>query len=112
MKRILGLMLAGVLLLGTTAAFAAEGCGGGAADAPKAAKCSLCDAALSKMKLTDDQKTKIAALKEECQKVGCSIKGREKCLAGLKEILTAEQFAEVKAATEKAGKGGCGAAKE
>ena len=112
MKRMIGCVLVGVLLLGATAVFAAGGCGGGDAAAPKAAKCSACDTALSKMKLTDDQKAKITALKDECQKVGCPIKSQEKCMAGLKEILTAEQFAEVKAVCEKASKGGCPASKE
>jgi len=82
--------------------------GTAAKPAAKAACCvahSSCDAVLAKLTLTDEQKQKIAALNEECGKVSCPKTARTKCMKGLSEILTAEQFAQVKESCGKSG--GC-----
>ncbi len=118
MKKLAVLIVAAVVLASLTTSYAQ--CGGGACAAGATAKAcpsGACDAALSKLKLTDEQQNKLAALKEECSKVGCSEESKAKFCAGLKEILTPKQLDQFKAAAKKAGvdcplvSGGCCKAK-
>jgi hypothetical protein len=104
MSKLLGLILAGVILIGGVSVYAGGGCC--AAGAKADAKCSNGDS-FAKMTLTDDQKTKIEALRAECKKDQCSAAAMEKMDKGLKETLTAEQYQQWKDACTKAKAGGC-----
>ena len=52
---------------------------------------------LAALNLTSDQKTKIEAWQAECMKAGCTRRSRETLLTHAKGILSAEQFAQLKA---------------
>ena len=95
MKRILGIMLVSVLLLGTVAVFAGEGCCAAGASA-KATDC------FAKLNLTAEQKSKVDALQAECKTSGCTMAAHEKLAAGLKTILTPEQYTQWTKACEQA----------
>src|SRR5438128_11722390 len=56
---------------------------------------------LATLNLTPDQKTKIEAWQAECVKAGCTKESRKTFLKQAKGILTAEQFAELKAQCKK-----------
>lgn len=111
MKRILSLLVAGVVLMGGSMAFAGGACCAskdGAKDAKTDKSVGCSGETLSKLNLTDEQKKKVEALKAECTKDGgCSEGNHAKFMKGLKEILTADQLAQCKAACEKDGKSGC-----
>ncbi len=52
---------------------------------------------LASLNLKPDQKTKIEAWQAECMKAGCTKQSRETFLTHAKGILSAEQFAQLKA---------------
>ncbi len=52
---------------------------------------------LSSLNLNDDQKGKIEAWQTECMKDGCTKESRHKFMQQAKGILSAEQFAKLKA---------------
>lgn len=52
---------------------------------------------LASLNLTSDQKSKIEAWQAECMKAGCTKQSRETFLTHAKGILSAEQFAQLKA---------------
>ena len=56
---------------------------------------------LATLNLTPDQKAKIEAWQAECVKVGCTKESRKTFLKQAKGILSAEQFAELKAQCKK-----------
>jgi hypothetical protein len=56
---------------------------------------------LAALNLTPDQKAKIEAWQAECMKAGCTKESRQTFLKQAKEILSAEQFAQLKAACKK-----------
>ncbi len=56
---------------------------------------------LATLNLTPDQKTKIEAWQAECVKAGCTKESRKTFLKQAKGILSAEQFAELKAQCKK-----------
>jgi Spy/CpxP family protein refolding chaperone len=56
---------------------------------------------LASLNLTPDQKTKIEAWQTECMKAGCTKEGRQTFLNRAKEILSPEQFAQLKAQCKK-----------
>jgi hypothetical protein len=56
---------------------------------------------LATLNLTPDQETKIEAWQAECMKAGCTKESRQTFLKQAKGILSAEQFAELKAACRK-----------
>ena len=56
---------------------------------------------LTTLNLTPDQKTKIEAWQVECMKAGCTKESRQTFLRQAKGILSAEQFAQLKAACKK-----------
>ena len=56
---------------------------------------------LAAMHLTVDQKAKIEAWQAECMKAGCTKESRQAFLKQAKGILSAEQFAQLKAACKK-----------
>ena len=58
---------------------------------------------LATLNLTTDQKTKIEAWQSECMKAGCTKESRQTFLNRAKGILSAEQFAQLKAQCKKTG---------
>jgi hypothetical protein len=56
---------------------------------------------LATLNLTADQKTKIEAWQAECMKAGCTKESRQTFLSRAKEILSAEQFAQLRAQCKK-----------
>jgi Spy/CpxP family protein refolding chaperone len=101
MKRLLALLVAGVVGFGVASAFAGEGCC--AAGKAKADAKAGCGDMFSKLNLTDAQKSKVAELKKECDATKCTEASRAKFMAGLKGILTPEQMAQCEAECKKAG---------
>src|SRR4029077_5885151 len=62
---------------------------------------SMACAKLATLNLTPDQKTKIETWQAECVKAGCTKESRKTFLNQAKGILSAEQFAQLKAQCEK-----------
>ena len=62
---------------------------------------SMACANLATLNLTPDQKTKIETWQAECVKAGCTKESRKTFLNQAKGILSAEQFAQLKAQCEK-----------
>jgi hypothetical protein len=60
---------------------------------------------LATLNLTADQKTKIEAWQAECMKAGCTKESRKTFLKQAKGILSAEQFAQLKAQCKKSANG-------
>jgi hypothetical protein len=56
---------------------------------------------LATLNLTADQKTRIEAWQAECMKAGCTKGSRQTFLSRAKTILSAEQFAQLKAQCKK-----------
>lgn len=63
-----------------------------------------CAAGYAKMNLTAAQKSKLAALQDECEKAGCTKASQEQFMADAKKILSAEQYAQLKTDCAKAAK--------
>ena len=61
----------------------------------------IAGANLASLNLTPDQKAKIDKWQAECMKAGCTRESRQSFLEQAKGILSAEQFAQLKAACEK-----------
>jgi hypothetical protein len=59
---------------------------------------------LATLNLTPDQKTKIEAWQAECMKAGCTKESRQTFLKQAKGILSAQQFAQLKAQCRKSAK--------
>jgi len=89
MKRLFGWMIATAVLTSATAVFA--GCGSCPSDT-KAKSDKPCCVALQKVKLTDEQKAKVATLLEECKGISCPIATQKKMAKELKGILTDQQY--------------------
>jgi Spy/CpxP family protein refolding chaperone len=98
MNKFVPLMCA-VIVSVATAVYAGDGCCK-AGDKTEAGKSHDM---FSKLNLTADQKTKLTALKAECDKEGCTEASRAKMMKGLEGILTAEQLTQVKAMHAEAG---------
>jgi hypothetical protein len=58
---------------------------------------------LATLNLTPDQKTKIEAWQADCMKAGCTKESTQTFLSHAKRILSAEQFAQLKAQCKKTG---------
>ena len=56
---------------------------------------------LATLNLTADQRTKIEVWQAECMKAGCTKESRQTFLSRAKAILSAEQFAQLKAQCKK-----------
>src|SRR5216110_2786070 len=56
---------------------------------------------LATLNLTADQKTKIEAWQAECMKAGCTKESRQTFLSRAETVLSAEQFAQLKAQCKK-----------
>ena len=94
MNKIITTVLVGGAMLAASITFAGDKacCAKGAANAH-----SMACVNLSSLSLTSDQKTKIEAWQAECMKAGCTKQSRETFLTHAKGILSAEQFAQLKA---------------
>lgn len=106
MNRIVITVVAAVAIAAATVVQAGGGCCPGkqanTASAVGPAAKQGCGAFLAKLNLTEDQQAKVAALKEQCDKGGCTAENHAKFMEELKGILTAEQLAECRAICEKA----------
>ena len=105
MKRLLGLAVAVVVLVGAARVYAGDGCCA-AGKMKDSAKGAACGDMFSKLNLTADQKAKITALKDECLKATSTSERREMMAKGMQGILTPEQFAQWKNACDKGMKSG------
>ncbi len=101
MKKVLAVLLTVAVLSGVTAWANCGGCPGDEAKVKAPAKCDG-TAALDKLKLTDEQKAKVADLQKSCAKATSKSECRKTCADGLKNILTAEQYKEWEAACQPA----------
>jgi hypothetical protein len=90
--------LVAVAMLMASSAFAGDKacCANGASKAN-----SMACVNLATLNLTSDQKTKIETWQAECMKAGCTKESRKTFLKQAKEILSAEQFAQLKAQCKK-----------
>jgi hypothetical protein len=98
MIRITTTALVAAAMLIASNAFAGDHacCGKGASKADAMACVNL-----ATLNLTPDQKTKIEAWQAECMNAGCTKESRKTFLKQAKEILSAEQFAQLKAQCKK-----------
>src|ERR1700730_4500262 len=98
MIKITAAVLVAVATLMASSAFA----GGNACCAKGAANtASMSCVNLAALNLTADQKAKIEAWQVECMKVGCTKESRQTFLSRAKAILSAEQFAQLRAQCKK-----------
>ena len=90
--------LVAVAMLIASSAFARDKacCANGASKAN-----SMACVNLATLNLRSDQKTKIETWQAECMKAGCTKESRKTFLKQAKEILSAEQFAQLKAQCKK-----------
>jgi hypothetical protein len=94
MNKIITTFLVAAVMLAASSAFAGDKacCAKGATTAHSVACVNL-----ASLNLTSDQRTKIEAWQSECMKAGCTKQSRESFLTHAKAILSAEQFAQLKA---------------
>ncbi len=93
--------LVAIAMLTASSAFAGDKacCANGASKAK-----SMACVNLATLNLTPDQKTKIEAWQTECMKAGCTKESRHTFLKQAKGILSAQQFAQLKAQCQKSAK--------
>jgi hypothetical protein len=93
--------LVAVAMLMTSSAFAGDKacCANGASKAN-----SMACVNLATLNLAPDQTTKIEAWQAECVKAGCTKESRQTFLKQAKGILSAQQFAQLKAQCQKSAK--------
>jgi hypothetical protein len=102
MIKITGTALVAAAMLITSGAFAGEKTGDKACcvkGVSNTEKTACAD--LTTLNLTADQKTKIEAWQAECMKDGCTKESRHKFLQQAKGILSADQFAKLRAECKK-----------
>lgn len=104
MKPWIMMLVAAALLFGSAAVYAGPGCCASKAKAAQAK--GDCMGSFAGLQLSDEQKTKLAAVSAECAKSGCSEAAHAKCMASIKEILTPEQFSKWEAQCRKMQKSG------
>lgn len=104
MKRMIGLALVAAWVVGASASALAN-CGRCPGDKP-AMKGG--DGCCAKLNLTAEQKAKIAACQQDCERATSTSERRAKCDEAMKQILTAEQYDQWKAECAKtAASGAC-----
>ena len=69
--------------------------------AKRAANAGVACVNLATLNLTADQKTRIEAWQAECMKAGCTKESRQTFLSRAKTILSAKQFAQLRAQCKK-----------
>jgi Spy/CpxP family protein refolding chaperone len=104
MKRMIGIVVAAAVVSGVAAVYAGDACC--AAGKAKAGATGSCAGMFSGLKLSDEQQAKVDALVKECQGAKCTEESRAKFMAGVKGVLTAEQYTEWQAQCDKAKKSG------
>ena len=99
MIKITGTALVAAALLSAGSAFAADkaGCCTKGASNKEKASC----AHFASMNLTADQKSKLDAWQADCMKAGCTTESMAKFMKQAKGILSADQYAKLKAACDK-----------
>ena len=105
MKRLIALAVVTVWAIGAASVFAGEG---GCTHGAKAEGKASCSDMFSKLNLTAEQKTKLTALRAECDATKCTEASKAKFMSGVKEILTADQYKQFEAQC----KASCGAKAE
>jgi hypothetical protein len=109
MKKLIGLLVAVAVIAGAATLYAQGGCSScpssaGGKGCPLAGKADV----MAKLNLSDEQKGKIAALREECEKAGRTPEACAKCMKSIESLLAPEQLTVWKAACQKAKQsGGC-----
>ncbi len=103
MIRTTGAVLAAVAILCASPVFAGEK-SEHACCAKGASHDKMACADFASLGVTKDQKSKLEAWQAECMKAGCTKESRAKFLKQAKGILSAEQFAKVKAQCQGEGK--------
>jgi Spy/CpxP family protein refolding chaperone len=107
MKRLFAFAVAVTVIVGAMSAYAGDGCCA-AGKAKSEAKSAACGDKFSKLNLTDEQKAKIATLKEQTARATSTSEARAMMSKGLEQILTSEQLAQCKSECDKdAKKGEC-----
>jgi hypothetical protein len=98
MVKIIGIAVVAAAMLAASPAFAGGKacCAKGVSNTEKTACTDL-----TALNLTPDQKTKIEAWQAGCMKAGCTKESRRTFLKQAKGILSAEQFAQLKAECKK-----------
>jgi hypothetical protein len=103
MVRIIGTAVVAAAMLMASPAFAKDKSGDMACCSKNASNQQSC-ANLASLNLTADQKSKIEAWQSECAKAGCTKESRAAFLKKAKGILSADQFATLKAECNKSAK--------
>ena len=94
--------LVAIAMLTASSAFAGgKACSAKGATDPRSMAC----VDLATLNLTPDQKAKIEAWQADCMKAGCTKENRKAFLKQAKGILSAEQFAQLKAQCKKTANG-------
>lgn len=112
MQKLMITLALGALFVGSSTVFAGGACcpitkAKQQAKAQTQAKQGDCWEMISKVDLTEDQKTRLAALKTDCAKTECTMTSEQKMIKGVKSILTPEQLAACKAECAKQGDKDC-----
>jgi len=94
-----------VVLMGMVSVQAGDACCKAGKAGGAAAKAGCADV-WSQLNVTPEQQAKIDALKAECDEGACEKAAHAKFKAGIQQILTAEQFAQLKGHCDKRAKGG------
>lgn len=107
MKKVIGLLIAAAVVASVATLYGQGGCpscpaSAGSKSCPLMGKTDV----LGKLNLSDDQKAKIAALREVCDKAGRTPEACAKCMKSIESLLTPEQLVLWKAACSKAKSGG------
>jgi hypothetical protein len=103
MVKIIGTGAVAVAMLTASVAFAKDKSGEMACCAKNASNQQSC-ANLASLNLTADQKSKIEAWQSECMKSGCTKETRQAFLKKAHGILSADQYAKLKAECNKSAK--------
>jgi Spy/CpxP family protein refolding chaperone len=107
MRRLFAVVVAMAVTVGAASVSVAKNCcpGEGAkkAEAPAEGKAG-CGDKFAKLNLSDEQKAKVNALMQQCQKATSKSECREMMSSGLEKILTPEQMTQWKADCEKMNK--------
>src|ERR1700746_3107485 len=100
MVKIIGTAVAAAAMLMTSSALAKDKAGDMACCAKNASNQQSC-LNLASLNLSTDQKGKIEAWQSECMKAGCTKESRQTFLSRAKGVVSAEQFAQLKAQCKK-----------
>jgi hypothetical protein len=103
MVKIIGTAAVTAAVLIASPAFAKDKTGDMACCAKSASNEKSC-ANLASLNLTADQKSKIEGLQSECMKAGCTKESRQAFLKKAQGILSADQYAKLKAECSKSAK--------